>query len=135
MNFSIKAASVILALSFALADCSTVMEANRPDPVNLRKFVVGERRFDVLAELGAPVLALQKDGDNSCDIYKLYTHGPSGVGKGAIVAGEALADVYTLGLAEIALSPTEAATRNKLHSVVFCYSADSILVSVKELQS
>ena len=111
------------------------MEATRPDPTNLHKFVIGERRFDVLSELGAPVVALEKDGDNACDIYKLYTHGPSGVSKGAIVAGEAVVDVLTYGLAEIAFTPGEAATRNKLHTVVFCYSKDSLLVSIKESQN
>ena len=135
MSVSGKLASLVFVATFAVGGCSTVMEANRPDPVSLQKFTVGERRFDVLAQLGPPLVALQKDGDNSCDMYKLYTHGTSGVGKGAIIAGEALADVYTLGLAEIALSPTEAATRNKLHPVIFCYSQDNILVSVKELKS
>jgi hypothetical protein len=111
------------------------MEASRPDPVRLDKFVVGEARFDVLAQLGAPIVAREKKGDQTCDIYKLYTHGPGAVGKGVIVAGEAVADVFTAGLFEVVATPGEAATKNKLHAVVFCYSADDKLVSYSESPS
>ena len=107
------------------------MEATRPDPVDLSKFVPGEKRTNVLAEVGPPI-ASENEGGNSCDIYKLYTRGPGSVGKGAIAAGEAIADVLTLGLSEIVLTPTEAATRNSKHTVVFCYTPDEALLSVKE---
>ena len=122
-------------MSASLGGCSTVMEATRPDPVRLNRFVVGEARFDVLAQLGPPIVAREKKGDQSCDIYKLYTHGPGGVEKGAIAAGEAVADVLTWGLAEVATTPGELATKNKLHAVVFCYAADDKLVSFSESQS
>jgi hypothetical protein len=107
------------------------MEYNRPDPVDLSKFVPGEKRLNVIGEIGAP-LASEKDADNSCDVYKLYTHGPNGMGKGAIAATEAVADVFTLGLAELVTTPVEAGTKNSLHTVTFCYSPDSQLVSIHE---
>jgi len=110
------------------------MEANRPEPVDLTKFVPGEKKFDVLAELGNPVASAQ-DGPNACDIYKLYTHGPQGIGKGAIAAGEIVADVFTLGLAEVIFTPVEAATKNSKHTVVFCYDQDNKLLSVKESET
>jgi hypothetical protein len=84
-----------------------------------------------MSELGNPV-ASTPDGDRSCDIYKLYTHGPNGAGKGVLAAGEAVADVFTLGLTEVLFTPVEAATRNSKHTVVFCYDGGSKLVSVKE---
>jgi hypothetical protein len=112
----------------SLSACSTVMEANRPDPVDLSQFVIGEPRLNVVAEIGAPI-ASEKDGKNSCDVYKLYTDGPSGAGKGAIAAGEAVADVFTLGLAEVVLTPAEAATSSDKHTVIFCYSPSNKLVS------
>lgn len=110
------------------------MEATRPDPTDIKQFVPGESRTKVLAEVGAP-LANTKDGKNSCDIYKLYTRGPGAVGKGAIAAGEAVADVLTLGLAEVAFTPAEAATKNTKHTVLFCYGPDDKLVSVHESEA
>jgi hypothetical protein len=107
------------------------MEATRPDPVNLDKFVPGEARIDVIAEVGSPVSSIDASG-HSCDIYKLFTRGPGSVGKGFLAAGEVVGDVFTLGLSEVIWTPTEAATRNSKHTVLFCYGKDSKLVSVKE---
>ncbi|MGF6902015.1 hypothetical protein P3T22_003289 [Paraburkholderia sp. GAS348] len=119
-------------LALSLSGCAPVMEANRPDPVNLKKFVLGETsRMNVIAEVGSPA-STEQDQANSCDVYKLYTHGPSGAGKGAIAAGEVLADVATLGLAEIIFTPTEAATKSSKHTVMFCYGSDGKLASIKE---
>lgn len=114
-----------------LSGCSPVMEANRPDPVDLGQFATGEKRFNVLAEIGNPVASAQDDG-KACDIYKLFTRGPEAVGKGAIAAGEIVADVFTIGLAEVIFTPVEAATKNSKHTVLFCYDPDNKLISVKE---
>ncbi len=107
------------------------MEATRPDPVDTSQFTVGESRLQIVEVLGAPT-ATVKQGDQSCDVYKLYTHGPSGVGKGAIAATEAVADVFTLGLAEVVSSPVEGATRNAKHTVTMCYDKDTKLASQHE---
>lgn len=108
------------------------MEANRPSPVDLDKFVVGQTsRMTVISEVGSPA-STEKDQGNSCDVYNLYTHGPGGAGKGFIAAGELLADIATLGLAEIIFTPTEAATKNAKHTVLFCYDSDGKLASVRE---
>jgi hypothetical protein len=120
-----------IAICVAVCACSPVMEATRPDPVDLSQFVTGQNRIDVMAEIGSPA-ATTPDGDNSCDIYKLYTRGPEAAGKGALVAGEVVADVLTLGLSEIIFTPVEAATRNSKHTVVFCYDPDRRLASIKE---
>lgn len=123
--------SISMAFVLALGGCSTVMEANRPAAVNLHKFYIDEKRFDVVANVGAP-LASDKDGGRSCDVYKLYTHGVSDVGKGAIIVTEAAADVFTLGLFEVLATPGEAATKSKAHPVLFCYDTDGKLASVTE---
>jgi hypothetical protein len=121
----------VVSLCTILAACSPVMEANRPDPIDLKQFTPGEKKFDVLAQIGSPV-ASAPDSGLSCDIYKLYTRGPEAVGKGAIAAGEIVADIFTIGLAEVVFTPVEAATKNSKHTVLFCYDQDSKLVSVKE---
>jgi len=121
-------------LAFSAAGCSTYLEATRPDPVDLDKFKPGEQRIDVIAQVGTPSSSL-KDQDKSCDVYQLYTHGPGRWGKAGIALGEAAADVFTLGLAEAVTTPAEAATRNKLHTVLFCYAADDKLAFVRESEA
>ncbi len=127
----VKRATLAMAVAMALAGCSTVMEANRPDPVNLAKFQPGARRVDVIGSLG-PAVSTVQDGGNSCDVYRLYTRGLNRVGKAGIILGEAAADVFTLGLAEAVTTSGEAATKNKLHTVMMCYSAANVLVSVSD---
>jgi hypothetical protein len=122
---------IALASALCLLACSPVMEANRPDPVDMSQFAIGEERMNVLQAVGSP-LGTTKDKGNSCDIYKLYTDGPSGGGKGAIAAGEVVADVFTLGLTEIIFTPVEAGTKSDKHSVIFCYSKDDKIVSINQ---
>lgn len=112
-----------------LASCSTVMEANRPSAVSLAQFNTGLRRIEVIEKLGAPASSVKTEG-KSCDIYKLYTHGTSKVAKGAIIVGEAAADVFTAGLFEVVGTSAEAASKAHIHTVLFCYSDDERLTSV-----
>src|SRR5262249_7337074 len=118
-------------LMLAATACSPVMEATRPTPVDISQFVVGESRVQVIGVVGSPT-AQVKDGDHSCDVYNLYTHGPGGVEKGAIAAGEAVADVFTLGLTEVIFTPVEAGTRNSKHTVTFCYDESGKLLSLND---
>jgi hypothetical protein len=115
----------------AFSGCSPVMEATRPTPVDTSQFAVGENRVQIVEAIGAPT-ANVKDSDQSCDVYKLYTRGPGGVGKGVIAAGEGAADVVTLGLAEVIFTPLEAGTRNPKHTVTFCYDKDGKLRSLAD---
>ena len=94
--------TILILSASGLFGCSPVMEATRPNPVDIGQLAVGESRAEAEAELGPPVCTITDRG-KSCDIYKLYTHGLNGVEKGAIAVGEAAADVFTLGLAEVVL--------------------------------
>jgi hypothetical protein len=115
---------------FWAAGCSVFMEANRPTPTDLHEFEVGQSRDSVRQRLGAPDdSVIQADGTN-CDSYQLYTKGYGTGGKAGIALLEGAADVLTLGLTEIVLTPTEALTKNEKHPVAFCYSSDK-LVRVK----
>lgn len=129
-RFQVSALICCLSL-LCFSACSPVMEATRPDPVDLSQFATGESRVQVVEALGAPVAKVKND-DESCDVYKLYTRGPGDVGKGVIAAGEGAADVVTLGLAEVVLTPIEAGTRNAKHTVTFCYGKDGKLASLKD---
>jgi hypothetical protein len=106
------------------------MEASRPDPVDLAQFTPGESHLDVLKVVGPP-LTSAKQADNSCDIYQLYVHGPDSGGKAALAAGEAVVDIFTIGLAEVIFTPAEIATKNSKYPVTFCYGADDKLVSIQ----
>lgn len=123
-----------IAVVTSLAACSPVMESNRPDPIDLKQFVVGEERTKVITVIGAPLTNFQEAG-NACDVYQLYTDGPGSGGKVAIAAGEAVVDVFTLGLAEVIFTPVEAGTKNAKHTVTFCYGTDNMLVSVKQSET
>ena len=103
----LRAGLLALCLDLFFCGCSPVMEATRPTPVDTSQFAVGESRVQVVEAIGAPTASV-KNGDQSCDVYKLYTRGPGGVGKGVIAAGEGAADVVTLGLAEVLFTPLEA---------------------------
>ncbi len=127
-------AMLALILTLALEGCGPVLEATRPDPVDISQFVPGETHFDVVAKLGAPIAKVPNNGQ-SCDVYQLYTRGPGAASKGALAAGEAVGDVLTLGLAEVVWTPVEAATRNSKHPVTFCYDSSNKLVSVLESSS
>lgn len=121
-----------LALALGLGACGPVMEAQRPDPVDLSQFKPGEKRIEVVKIVGVPP-ATVADGANSCDVYQLYTHGPSSGGKAAAAFGEGVTDVFTLGLAEVIWTPTEALTKNSLYTVTFCYDKDAQLLKVDEV--
>lgn len=114
-----------------IAGCSPVMEANRPDPVYLSNFVLGQPRADITAEIGKPISSVT-EANSSCDIYKLYTKGPSPRARDVIVATEAVAAIVTFGLSELAAAPIEHATQSEKRVVAFCYSPDDKLVSIRE---
>lgn len=114
-----------------LGGCSTVMEAERPSAVNLDRFAPGQKRVDVVAQIGTPQGQV-KDGELGCDVYKLYTKGTSKAAKGGIIVTEAAADVFTLGLAEAVLTPAQGLTKSHLHTVMFCYNGEERLASIRD---
>ena len=97
------------------------MEATRPAPVRLAQFDPGESRDDVVAKLGEPVSTTTDADGASCDLYSLPLAGYGNWAKAGIAFGEFVADVGTIGIAEVVSTPTEAATRNKMTPVWFCY--------------
>jgi hypothetical protein len=115
-------------LAGSVTACSVYMEATRPTPTDLNYFQVGMTRDQVVQKLGAPdTTAIQPDDQTSCDFYKLYTRGYGAAGKVPIAVAEAAADVFTVGLAEIALTPAEGVTKNEKHPVQFCYKGQELV--------
>src|SRR5580693_3327432 len=111
----------LIAILGFIAGCSVVMEATRPAPVRLAQFDPGESRDGVVAQLGEPISTTTDADGASCDLYSLPLSGYGNWAKAGIAFGEFLADVGTIGIAEVVSTPTEAGTRNKKTPVWFCY--------------
>ncbi len=120
----LKYAVVVLCIA---SGCSVYMEATRPTPVDLAKFTPGESRLSVIEQVGAPVTTTRNEAGNTCDLHLLYLTGYGNTVKVPLAILEGGADFFTLGLAEIILSPTESITRNEKKPVWFCYQKDSLL--------
>lgn len=103
------------------------MEATRPTPVDLSPYDIGQTRDSVLESLGSPQSTVTESDGASCDIYDLYTKGYGAGGKVPIAVAEGAADFFTLGLAEIVLTPTEGVTKNEKHPVTFCYKDQKVV--------
>ena len=116
-----------LLLASSMVACSVYMEATRPTPTDLNYFQVGMTRDQVMAKLGAPDTTQVQPDQTSCDFYKLYTRGYGAGGKIPIAVAEAAADFFTIGLAEVALTPTEGVTKNEKHPVQFCYKGQDLV--------
>ncbi len=123
MKLAISIAACALLTATA---CSVGMESSRPAPVDLSQFSSGESRQQVRQELGTPAGAFVDQDGAHCDTYNLYTHGYGGAVKAPIAIGEIAADVFTLGLAELVLTPVEASTQSNQHPVTFCYQHDQL---------
>ena len=111
----------MLLLAGWMAACSVYMEATRPTPIDTGDYPAGMTRDEVITKLGPPYNTMTESDGATCDYYKLYTRGYGAGGKIPIAVTEAAADVFTGGLAEIILTPTEGETRNEKHPVAFCY--------------
>jgi len=112
---------LLMLAALTVPSCSVYMEATRPTPVDLAQFHIGDARETVLEHIGTPQSSGGDPNSQNCDFYQLYTHGYGSAGKVPIAFLEGAADVVTLGLAEVVLTPTEGVTRNEQHRVTFCY--------------
>jgi hypothetical protein len=122
---------VTSAVILSMGGCAPLMEASRPNPIDLSQFHPGDNRTSIVRILGPPITS-DNDGKKWCDVYHLYTHGPNLARKSGISLLEVGADVFTLGLAEVVTAPLEAATENDRYPVTFCYSQGALLLSVDE---
>jgi len=123
----------VFLLASCITACSVYMEATRPTPTDLNYFQTGMTREQVVQKLGAPdTTAVQPDDKTSCDFYKLYTRGYGTGGKVPIAVAEAAADFFTIGLAEVALTPAEGVTKNEKHPVQFCYKGQELVRIVSD---
>ena len=122
----------IVALCAAMTGCSVVMAAKQPQKKDLTVMSVGTPRSLVLAELGAPVSTETKDGKRT-DIFS-FTQGYSSGAKAGRVVGHLAADVLTLGLWEVAGTPTEASFNGNREAYEVRYDPSDRVEAVVQLK-
>jgi hypothetical protein len=97
---------LLVLLAVSASGCSVAMAAHQPSRKETELLIPGVPRNLVLAELGAPISSETKDGKR-VEGFSFVQGYRKGVRIGRTV-GHATADVLTLGLWEVAGTPTEA---------------------------
>ena len=106
-RWSMASAAVLVLAALGAAACSPVMAANQPSRKEVELLSPGVPRNMLLAELGQPVTSETQNGKR-VEVFSFVQGYRPGVKVGRTI-GHATADVLTLGLWEIAGTPTEAA--------------------------
>ncbi len=118
--------------SISLSGCSVFMATRQPDYKNLNVLNPQTPRASVVAELGAPVLTEERDGQK-VDVFAFK----QGYGKGNKV-GRALfhgtADIFSFGLWEVIGTPAEAIANGRDLKIEVFYDKNNQVESVNYLQ-
>ncbi len=127
-NFFAMHVAGCLLLAATLPGCAVYMAANQPDKKDLGLLRPGTPRVAVIAELGAPVHAAEKNG-HKVDLYT-FTQGYSGLEKGGRAILHGAADVLTLGIWEVVGTPIEGVANGTKVSVEVTYDKDDRVATV-----
>ena len=126
-NLAIHVATSLL-LAAMLPGCAVYMAANQPDKKDLGLLKAGTPRMAVIAELGAPIQAIERGGAK-VDLYT-FTQGYSGLEKGGRAVLHGAADVLTLGLWEVVGTPIEGVANGTKVSVEVTYDKEDRIATV-----
>jgi hypothetical protein len=129
---SVIAAMLLALLAVGGSACSVVMAAKQPAKKNVDLLAPGMPRSLVLAELGQPVASDLKNGKR-VEVYSFV----QGYSKGARVSrtiAHGAADVLTLGLWEVAGTPTEAIFNGTRVAYEVTYDAEDRIEQVVVLK-
>jgi hypothetical protein len=120
-RWSIASVALLALAAVGSSGCSPVMAAKQPSRKDVGLLSAGVPRNVVLAELGQPVATDLKDGKR-VEVFSFVQGYRKGVRVGRTI-GHAAADVVTLGLWEVAGTPTEATLNG--HNVAYEVTYDS----------
>ena len=121
---------LVLLISLCAGGCSVYMAANQPERKNLDVLQKGRMRSEVLAEMGQPLATEIRDGQR-VDVFSFKQGQDEAFNFGRAV-GHGVADVLTLGIWEVAGTPTEMALKAKRISFEVTYDAsDRVTQSVQ----
>ncbi len=122
-----------LALLFGLNGCAVYMAANQPDKKDLEVLKVGTPRSVVVAELGAPIQTMTRNGAK-VELFS-FVQGYSGIEKGGRAVFHGAADVFTLGLWEVVGTPIEGSLANGTKvAVEVTYDRDERVASITPIR-
>jgi hypothetical protein len=96
---------LVAALGFGGAACSVYKAGSQPGPADLTGMGIGTPRAQVISHLGAPKFSDVDPQGRKQDVFE-FESGMNQAAKARIIPYLA-ADVFTLGLAELVLWPTE----------------------------
>ena len=97
---------IVIAVLISTSGCSVFMAANQPAKKNLKKLDVGTPRGLLLAEFGTPINTETRNGTRTDTFVFVQGYDKANKATRAFVHGTA--DLFTLGLWEIAATPGEA---------------------------
>jgi hypothetical protein len=115
-------------LTFILSGCSVYMAAHQPSEKNVDLFKIGTPKSFLVAEFGKPV-STETRGGKKYDIYR-FTQGYSGGAKAGRAFAEGVADVFTLGIAEIITTPVESIADGNLVAYEVSYDKNDLVDEV-----
>jgi len=127
------ALAVLLTASLGGAACSPVLAAKQPSRRDVDVLVPGIPRNVVLAELGQPVTTEIRSDGRRVEVFSFVQGYRKGVKVGRAI-GHATADVMTLGLWEVAGTPTEATLNGHRIAYEVTYDSDDRIEQVVPLK-
>jgi hypothetical protein len=123
---------MLVGLALTLSACSVVMAAHQPSRKDVKLFTHGVPRNLIVAEVGAPVTTETRAGKR-VEVFA-FTQGYSKAARVGRTIGHGAADALTLGLWEIAGTPTEAAFNGKRVVYEVTYDPSDRVENVVELK-
>lgn len=123
---------VMVIAALMISSCAVIKATNQPDKKDLRVLQKGTDRAKVVAELGKPVESTVKNGHRQ-DVFS-FVQGYSKMTKTLRALGHGAADVYTLGLWEVAGTPIEGAANGHKVQLVVKYDNHERVSSVNVLK-
>jgi hypothetical protein len=129
---SIVPAALLAITAFGAGACSPVLAAKQPSRKDVDLLSPGIPRNVLVAELGPPVSTETKDGKR-VEIFSFVQGYRKGVRVGRTI-GHGVADVMTLGLWELAGTPTEATLNGHRMAYEVTYDAGDRIEQVIPLK-
>lgn len=123
--------SLVALLIFSLGGCSVYMAAHQPDEKNVGLFAVGTPRSFLIAEFGQPASSEVKNGQKY-EIFR-FTQGYSSGAKAGRAFAEGVADLMTLGVAEVITTPVESIANGNLIAYGVIYDNNDLVIKVISL--
>lgn len=123
----------LLTIAIVLSSCAAMKATNQPNKKDLSVLAPNTPRNYVIAELGKPVHTQVTKSHKRIDTYS-FVQGYSKTNKTIRAVGHGVADVFTLGLWEVAGTPIEGIASGKKMQVEITYDKNNTVEKVVYLK-